>query len=436
MSDMHKTSIRMMTILLLYCWAPLGTAQQTGAGIHANQSVTVIQKQLTAGSLSFRMEIPWKVVEVEKGVLAFPSAYAKFDALAKDAVNRGTPALLLLDYGNQFYGGGDNGGEEPVSAAAMQGFANYAGFMVTHFKGVITQFEVYNEWNSNITSTAVPRVGGDAGAYVNLLKVTYAAIKAANPNALVVGGVVGGTDTNWITHFIAAGGLNYLDVFSVHPYVYRHATKPDAPSGVTLSWIPAAGAATTSTPIPGTPEESIAWLDQIKAKVDQASPNRSVPMIVSELGWPTSSMQSGVLENAAAAYDQRFILMAHTRPWITGVWWYELLDGGPDATQAENRFGLLRQDGTPKPAFTALVQLNNFIFSKSPAIQKTISNEAIAVSGLQTDNTEFYAAWLPINDFKQTHASDEVKSLLSAGYQIKSATAAPVVGAVPILLEH
>jgi len=390
---------------------------------------------LTAGGLSFRVEIPWKVVEVEKGVLAFPSAYAKFDALAKDAANRGTPALLLLDYGNKFYGGGDTGGEEPVSAAAVQGFANYAGFMANHYKGVITQFEVYNEWNSNITSTAVPRVPGDAGAYVNLLKASYAAIKAANPNAIVVGGVVGGTDTNWITHFIAAGGLNYLDVFSVHPYVYRHATKPDAPSGVTLSWIPAAGAA-ASVPIPGTPEESIAWLDQIKAKIDQAATARSIPMIVSELGWPTSTLQSGVLESAAAAYDQRFILMAHTRPWITGVWWYELLDGGPDSTQAENRFGLLRQDGTPKPVFNALVQLNGFVFSKSPATQKTISNSAIAVSGMKTDGTEFYAAWLPTNDFKKTQASDEVKSLLNSGYQIKSATSVPAVGAVPILLEH
>jgi hypothetical protein len=369
-------------------------------------------------------------------VLDFPTAYAKFDALAKDATSRGRPALLLLDYGNKFYGGGDNGGEEPVSAAAILGFANYASFMVTHFKGVITEFEVYNEWNLNITSTAVPHLSGDAGAYVNLLKVTYAAIKGANPNATVVGGVVGGTDTNWITHFIAAGGLNYLDVLSVHPYVYRHAAKPDPPTGVTMSWIPTAGAATASAPIPGTPEEVIAWLEQIKAKIDQASPNRSVPMIVSELGWPTSTLQSGVLENTAAAYDQRFILMAHARPWITGVWWYELLDGGADSTQAENRFGLVRQDGTPKPAFNALVQLNGFVFSKSPAIQTAISNSAIAVSGLKMDGTQFYAAWLPISDFKKTQVSDEVKSLLNSGYQIKSATSAPTVSAVPILLGH
>ena len=55
-------------------------------------------------------------------------------------------------------------------------------------------------------------------------------------------------------------------------------------------------------------------------------------------------------EREAAMYLARFTLLARTRPWIRGVWWYDLIDDGDSDTSVEQRFGLVRRSLAPKPA--------------------------------------------------------------------------------------
>ncbi len=39
------------------------------------------------------------------------------------------------------------------------------------------------------------------------------------------------------------------------------------------------------------------------------------------------------------------MLLAKARPWIAGVWWYDLFDDGDDAANKEHRFGLITSNG-------------------------------------------------------------------------------------------
>ena len=83
------------------------------------------------------------------------------------------------------------------------------------------------------------------------------------------------------------------------------------------------------------------------------------PLIATESGWHNaisdSSGQPGISEAAAGKYVPRLWLEYFNRD-IRRVYLNELIDKWQNA-EREGNFGLLRQDGSPKPAFTALQNL-------------------------------------------------------------------------------
>ena len=85
----------------------------------------------------------------------------------------------------------------------------------------------------------------------------------------------------------------------------------------------------------------------------------SQPIIATESGWHNAisddSGQPGVSEAAGGKYVPRLWLEYFNRD-IRRVYMNELIDKW-QSTKRESNFGLLRQDGSPKPAFTALQNL-------------------------------------------------------------------------------
>ncbi|MDX2231922.1 MAG: hypothetical protein NW220_19970 [Leptolyngbyaceae cyanobacterium bins.349] len=84
------------------------------------------------------------------------------------------------------------------------------------------------------------------------------------------------------------------------------------------------------------------------------------PIVATETGWHTAIAdpqppQAAVSEIAAAKYIPRLFLEYFNRN-IQRAFVYELIDERP-APDQENNFGLLRFDGSPKPAFVALKNL-------------------------------------------------------------------------------
>jgi hypothetical protein len=109
------------------------------------------------------------------------------------------------------------------------------------------------------------------------------------------------------------------------------------------------------------PEGAVASIDRLRRLLIEAAPDRDIPIYVTEMGWPTNHGKHGVTEREAASYLVRFMLLARTRPWIDGVWWYDLIDDGDSSTRAEHRFGLVRRDLAPKLAFDMAKQVSRLL---------------------------------------------------------------------------
>ena len=83
------------------------------------------------------------------------------------------------------------------------------------------------------------------------------------------------------------------------------------------------------------------------------------PIWLSEFGWHTASIRdvttwkNGVNEETQARYIEQLLLQVKQWPYVPVAIIYELQDESADRTDRNSNFGLLRYDGTFKPAFEA-----------------------------------------------------------------------------------
>jgi Big-like domain-containing protein len=156
------------------------------------------------------------------------------------------------------------------------------------------------------------------------------------PAKMILDSRVYGTDTSWMdTIYAHIPNLNALFyAFADHPYWYGHD--------------PAAGTAAG-------PFGRIAVLRRRMNEKGAADK----PIFISEYGESTANCgEECVTEAVQAQHLKEMIEAAITRPeWkIEMVSVFQLLDRGTGSTDRELQFGLLRQDGTPKPSYSIVRQ--------------------------------------------------------------------------------
>ena len=103
----------------------------------------------------------------------------------------------------------------------LSDFGRYAAEAVRHYRRSkprgVTHFQILNE--PVYTDYALPqKFGYTLDDYLRLLEIAYHAIKAADPQAVVVGGLSANLDSGWTRDFVQRGGLRFVDVFDVHNY--------------------------------------------------------------------------------------------------------------------------------------------------------------------------------------------------------------------------
>lgn len=159
------------------------------------------------GMSYMRDECLWKDVEKQKGALQLPEGVKEKYQAVKDL---GIEPLLILCYTNPHY---DNN-RTPASDEAIAAYANYCAFMASELKGIINYYEIWNEYNiaSFNKSNEPPET------YAKMLKAAYTAIKKVNPEATVIGIDIAGIGTDWPRRVFEAGGYEYCDAVSCHPY--------------------------------------------------------------------------------------------------------------------------------------------------------------------------------------------------------------------------
>lgn len=242
--------------------------------------------------------------------------HGDYDAGVNWAAQNGIGVLFSFGYG---------GNCNATTAAGRQCYADRSANLVRRYGNKVHYWEVWNEWNGGIGlgrwPTCLPSCQ-DAAMYTDLLCRTYRAVKAAKPDAVMVGGATAGADIPFLTRMMAAGAGRCMDMISVHPYPFSQHSKISAPIG------------SSATVLANT------FIEAVKATGRLAS---GMPILVSEEG-----LLDSLDEQRSADYLAQIYRRSGEMPQLRGIWWFSIEDVGT------GRYGVLRSNNTKKPAFFAL----------------------------------------------------------------------------------
>ncbi len=302
-----------------YAAEPLATLPSVGVCTHfpgypANYKVSEMLK--TLGVRLVRDELYWQRVEKVKGRFVLDPRMSKYIE-ELNALN--VKPIMILDYSNTNYTKDSRTG--PNTPELRKAFGNYVAFMVSNLKGKVSAWEIWNE--PDISSLWKP--APSSRDYSHLVNYVAPIIRRLDPQSLVIAGVTK-PDPEFLNALEKGNALADVDIISIH--WYTHPKSPDQ------GWGPMTLASIRS------------YIQKIK--------NLGKRVWITEMGYPTSTDKYGVSETKQAEYLQKQIILAGNMG-VEVCIIYDLIDDGPDPGNKENRFGLFRQDGSPKPA-VAVVQ--------------------------------------------------------------------------------
>jgi len=250
----------------------------------------------------------------------------------------------------------------------------------------ILAFEGPNEVdNNNSFWGGIPAYGANTKAYMAAM---YKHAKAIAPSVSVIGLT---TTSSYGSSFI--GDISsYMDAGTLHPY----------PGGK----VPTAALAST--------ESALSVLN-----------GAHKPWWVTETGYYTSTSattnvyQPGVSEAAQAKYALRLYL-DYFNAGIVHTSIYEIADEHSDKSNAEMNYGLLHNDGSPKPAYTALKNMLTLLADPGTAYTPTAlsysltgATSTIRQALFQKRNGKFYLVlWNDVSVFNTSAKTDISNSVV------------------------
>ncbi|TRW80542.1 hypothetical protein FK535_19345 [Mycolicibacterium sp. 018/SC-01/001] len=311
---------------------PTGFGFSTGSAWEYS-TVAEIDREFDAiartGASWLRILIDWNRVEPTKGHFEF----GKLDAIVASAQRHQLSLLGLIAYTAQW--ARPPGSFFTSYPSDPTTFATFATVVVDRYRDRISRWEIWNEPNLP-QFTGLNAAGGDA--YATLLKATYPAIKALQPNSTVVAAGLSrslGTAAPpaFLQQMYAAGAHGFFDAAAAHPYVF--------PAGIGAD-----------------PEHG--WSDVERMhEVMAAYGDGEKAIWFTELGAPTNDPAHGGLSQEAQAEQIADVLAAAAMtPYSGPAFIYGIRDiDTTDTLDREMNFGaLLTSDWRPKFAATTLAR--------------------------------------------------------------------------------
>ncbi len=158
-----------------------------------------------------------------------------------------------------------------------------------------------------------------------------------------------------------------------------------------------------------------ASLDYHRTKLQPMT--RTRPFVATETGYHTATSWTGahppVSEAAQGRYTPRLVF-EFFQAGVPRTYMYELIDQGTSLSVREQRFGLLRYDGSEKPAYRALLNLVSALKDPGPSFTTTPLPFTISgdTQGLQKmllqkrDGRYYLALWTSASSYNLTALSD------------------------------
>lgn len=379
----------------------IGFADSDIIGMSTADINKTLDEMQSLGVQNVRILIPWNNVEPVQGYWNWSTV----DTLVNAAAARNMGILGVLNSTPAWaVPAGDPAVATPPASDAQ--YAAFASAVAQRYAGKVSAYEVWNEPNAATFWYPSP----DPAAYTKLLQAAYPAIKAADPNATVIGGVVGWvTDTpglainaaSYIQGMYDNGAQGYFDALSFHPYQYQ------VPFGN------------------GTPYGPLAPINQL-ATIHQemvAAGDGSKQIWATEYGEPTS-----VVDNTTqAAFISNFLNSWSSFNYTGPMFIYTTRDRNTASTSDQDTLGVFQTNWTPKPAANVIAQWT----ATHPQTAPADPLRALAPITSAVTNTATDAAATTKTAAAQTLSMAQATVTTLAGMPATTATAAPVTAAKP-----
>ena len=253
----------------------------------------------------------------------------------------------------------------PVTAPPdrLQDWADYLFALASRYRGQIQAYEIWNEPN-------IAREWGerrpDPREYTELLKVSYEAIKRADPAALVISAGLSPTTERsdraippleYLEAMYQAGARDAFDLLGAHAAGFK--APPDLDPGEV------ARQADLTNNDPSDPAlkrvYAFRFVEDLRAIMQQHN-DAAKQVAILEMGWTTDIRPSSPYHWHAVTPQQQaeYLVQAfrwateHWRPWIGPM--TVIYIAQPDWTANDEQYwwSVTNPDGTPRPAFDAL----------------------------------------------------------------------------------
>jgi hypothetical protein len=251
-----------------------------------------------------------------------------------------------------------------------QAYANFVRQVVQRYKGKVQAIEVWNEQNLMREWRTVPQTL-DATRYMDLLRAAYQAIKAEDPDIMVISGALSPTgwddgttaidDARYMQMMIDNGLVDTVDCVGVHHNGYNIGPNVGAAEAPSL---PKAATAVFRGPFDnskGAPHRSWYFKDTLQTYAQLL--NGQKPLCVTEFGWATSEdygefppgfefAQDNTVEEQGNNIVEAFQLM---KEWgfvkLAFLWNMDYGNKGKGPTDDPVPYSLIKTDGSRRASW-------------------------------------------------------------------------------------
>jgi hypothetical protein len=254
-----------------------------------------------------------------------------YDAIIAEQDRRGVKTLLTVT------------GLPPVgSAPNPEQYADFVGRLAARNKGRLEAIEIWNEADDRVFWPNGPQVD----QYVALLQSAYTAIKAVDPSIKVVFSPTVGNNYGFVEQAYAAGAKGFFDVMAAHTDT---ACLTAAPSSFyrengRIGRFTFLGYREIRAAMLANGDDKPIWLTEIGWSAAQHS---------CEIGTFAGQKPAGVTEEQQANFMLEAFHCLKEDPYVQVAMWFNSRDLSSDG-KMENMYGLIRSDGTRRPAYGAL----------------------------------------------------------------------------------
>ncbi|MCA9917423.1 MAG: hypothetical protein KC445_05690 [Anaerolineales bacterium] len=346
-------------------------ADKFGYGVQVHGNATVGDPIFTMDAVQGQLGLDWVKMQIQWWLI-HPSPDADqwffYDGVIDEAANHNLNLMVSVVGSPDWTRAAGNHIGPPDD---YNEYANFLTELINRHPGQIDAIEVWNEQNLDREWQTANGISPED--YVRFLQVAHDAIKAADPNIIVISGALSPTGTGdwvrWADDFeyldraLAAGLLNYADCVGAHHNGYN--IGPD------VAFDQAGSTAEAATAVFRGPFDNPhhSWsfkttLDTYAQKIQAVDPN--MKLCVTEFGWASSEGYDVVPEGFAFAQDNTleeqatYIVQAYQQMhdsgnvWLAFLFNYDFGNKGSGPQDDPVPYSIVDVNGVPRPAFGAV----------------------------------------------------------------------------------